>query len=101
VFSPRHVAWGEAWGRPAIEREAAHAGRGVPNRGEHRQAAERAAADIEGHPAAAKFSQPGRLSAEPRQLARRRCDVSAAAVYCSDAVPVKPEPAGPTMRLLP
>jgi hypothetical protein len=30
---------------------------------EHRQAAERAAADIEGHSEAAKFSQPGRLSA--------------------------------------
>jgi hypothetical protein len=28
-------------------------------RGEHRQAAERAAADIEGHSEAAKFSQPG------------------------------------------
>jgi len=28
---------------------------GIPYRGEHRQAAERAAADIAGHPAAAKF----------------------------------------------
>ena len=32
-------------------------------RGEHCQAAKRAAADIEGHSAAAKFGQPGRLSA--------------------------------------
>jgi hypothetical protein len=31
----------------------------VPYRGEHRQAAERAAADIEGHSEAAKFGQPG------------------------------------------
>ena len=37
--------------------------RGVPDRGEHRQATKRAAADIEGHSEAAKFSQPGRLSA--------------------------------------
>ena len=43
-------------------REAAHARRGIPDRGEHRQAAKRAAADIEGHSAAAKFGQPGRLS---------------------------------------
>jgi hypothetical protein len=35
----------------------------VPDRGEHRQAAERAAADIEGHSKAAKFGQSGRLSA--------------------------------------
>jgi len=34
---------------------------GVPDRGEHRQAAKRAAADIEGHSQAAKFGQPGRL----------------------------------------
>ena len=33
---------------------------------EHRQAAERDAADIEGHSAAGKFSQPGRLSASVR-----------------------------------
>jgi hypothetical protein len=31
----------------------------VPNRGEHCQAAKRAAADIEGHSDAAKFCQPG------------------------------------------
>jgi hypothetical protein len=30
---------------------------GVPDRGEHRQAAPRAAADIEGHSEVAKFSQ--------------------------------------------
>ena len=36
--------------------------RGIPNRGEHRQAAKRAAADIEGHSATAKFGQPRRLS---------------------------------------
>jgi hypothetical protein len=42
--------------KPAIAR------RGVPYRGEHRKAAERAAADIEGHSAAAKFGQPERLS---------------------------------------
>jgi hypothetical protein len=31
----------------------------VPYRGEHRQAAERAAADVEGHPAAAELGEPG------------------------------------------
>jgi hypothetical protein len=36
--------------------------RGVPHRGEHRQAAERAATDIEGHSAAAELGQPRRLS---------------------------------------
>jgi hypothetical protein len=41
--------------------EAAIARRGIPYRGEHRQAAERAAADLEGHSAAAKYGQPGRL----------------------------------------
>jgi hypothetical protein len=33
----------------------------IPYRGEHRKAAKRAAADIERHSAAAKFSEPGRL----------------------------------------
>ena len=33
--------------------------RGVPHRGEHRQAAKRAAADIEGHSEAAEHGQPG------------------------------------------
>jgi hypothetical protein len=33
------------------------------NIGEHRQAAKRAAADIEGHSTAAEHGQPGRLSA--------------------------------------
>jgi hypothetical protein len=47
----------------AIVRKVAHARRGVPNRGEYCQAAKRAAADIEGHSEGAKFSQPGRLSA--------------------------------------
>jgi hypothetical protein len=51
------------WAGAALNCEAAHARRGVPYRGKHCQAAERAAADIEGHPAAAKFGQPGRLSA--------------------------------------
>jgi len=41
------------------------------HRGEHCQAAKRAAADIEGHSEAAKFSQPGRLS----DLCRRLIDV--------------------------
>ena len=45
--------------RPALKREAAHARRGFPDRGQHRQAAERAAADIEGHSAATKFGEPG------------------------------------------
>jgi hypothetical protein len=36
--------------------------RGAADRGEHRQAAERAAADIEGHSAAAEFGQSGWLS---------------------------------------
>jgi hypothetical protein len=40
---------------PAISGQSADARRGVPYRGEHRQAAERAAADIEGHSTAAKF----------------------------------------------
>jgi hypothetical protein len=31
----------------------------LPYRGERRQAANRAAANFEGHPAAAKFGQPG------------------------------------------
>jgi hypothetical protein len=49
--------------------------RGILYRGEHRQAAKRAAADIEGHSTAAKFGQPGRLSASvyvrlKRQLRR-------------------------------
>jgi hypothetical protein len=35
---------------------------GIPCRGYHRQAAKRAAADIEGHSEAAKFGQSGRLS---------------------------------------
>ena len=39
----------------ALKCEAAHARRGVSHRGEHRQAAKRAAADLEGHSAAAKF----------------------------------------------
>ena len=38
-----------------------HARRGVPYRGEHCQAAKRAAADIEGHSATAQFGQPRRL----------------------------------------
>jgi hypothetical protein len=37
----------------------AHAPRRIPYLGEHRQAAERAAADIEGHSEAAKFGQSG------------------------------------------
>jgi hypothetical protein len=36
--------------------------RGVPHRSEHRQAAKRTAADIEGHSAAAELGQPGRLT---------------------------------------
>jgi hypothetical protein len=35
---------------------------GILYRGEHRQAAERAAGDIEGHPPADEHGQPGRLS---------------------------------------
>ena len=38
--------------------------RSIPNRGEHCQAAKRAAADIEVHSEAAKFSQPGRLTGD-------------------------------------
>src|ERR1700687_5701886 len=44
-----------------MRNEAADARRGIPDRGEHCEAAERAAADFEGHPEAAKFSEPGRL----------------------------------------
>jgi hypothetical protein len=32
---------------------------GIPDRSEHRQAAKRAAADLEGHSATAKYRQPG------------------------------------------
>src|SRR3984957_13269454 len=46
---------------------AAIARRGILDRGEHRQAAERAAADIEGHSEAAKFSEPARLIQTPRR----------------------------------
>ena len=42
---------------------AAVARRGGPYRGEHCQAAKRAAADTEGHSAAAELGQPGRLRA--------------------------------------
>ena len=45
----------------ALVNEKAHPRRGVPDRGEHRQAAERAAADIEGYSPAAEHGQPGRL----------------------------------------
>jgi hypothetical protein len=48
--------------RPSIKRKAARARRGIPNRGQHRQAAKRAAADIEGHSTATEHSQPRRLS---------------------------------------
>jgi hypothetical protein len=39
---------------PALKREAARARRGISYRGEHRQAAKRAAADIERHSEAAE-----------------------------------------------
>ena len=39
--------------------------RGVPDRREHRQAAEGPAADLEGHSAAAELGEPGRLRAAP------------------------------------
>ena len=48
-----------AAGRPLIEGTTAVARRGVPFGREHRQGAERAAADIEGHFEATKFGQPG------------------------------------------
>lgn len=47
---------------PAISSRSTDARRGIPFRGERRQAAKRAPADIERHSAAAKFGQPGRLS---------------------------------------
>jgi hemerythrin-like domain-containing protein len=50
----------------AVERKAAHARRGIPHRGEHCQAAKRAAADFEGHSEAAKYGQPGRLNGRRR-----------------------------------
>jgi hypothetical protein len=46
--------------QPALKYEAAHARRGIPDRGEHCQAAKRVAADIERHLEAAKFGRPGR-----------------------------------------
>ena len=60
--------------------------RGVPYRGEYRKAAKRAAADFEGHSAAAEFGQSGGLSGlqcqktqsgehVARRLQRRKCDV--------------------------
>jgi hypothetical protein len=49
---------------PAISGQSTDARRGVPYRGEHCQAAQRAAADIEGHSTAAELGQPRRLSAE-------------------------------------
>jgi hypothetical protein len=48
---------------PAISCQSTDARRGVHHRGEHRQAAKRAAADIEGHSTAAKHGQPGGLRA--------------------------------------
>jgi hypothetical protein len=47
----------------AVVDEATIARRGIPHRGEHCQIAKRAAADIEGHSAAAELGQPERLSA--------------------------------------
>jgi hypothetical protein len=44
---------------PAINGQSTDAERGIPCRGKHRQAAKRAAADIEGHSEAGKFGQPG------------------------------------------
>jgi hypothetical protein len=60
---------------PPISGQSTEVRRGILYRGEHRQAAKRAAADIEGHSTAAKFGQPGRLSASvyvrlKRQLRR-------------------------------
>src|SRR5579864_4791449 len=64
-FPPRTV-----YGRRGVAREACSmiehrpycSRQGAADRDQHRQAAKRAAANIEGHPAAAKFGQPGRLS---------------------------------------
>jgi hypothetical protein len=53
-----------------INGQSAHPRRGVSYRGKHCQAAERAAADIEGHSTAAKFSQPGRLNEHRRTASR-------------------------------
>ncbi len=64
----------------------ADARRGVPHRGEHRQAAKRAAADIEGHSAAAKFSQPRRLSAG---IGRRSAPI---ALWCRTTEGGSPQP---------
>jgi hypothetical protein len=62
---PRQVGAGlrllREQGGPALEREAARARRGIPYRGEHRQAAKRAAADIERHSEDAELGQPERL----------------------------------------
>jgi hypothetical protein len=50
------------YARQAIGCKATIARRGIPYRGEHREAAKRAAADIERHSAVAKYSEPGLLS---------------------------------------
>jgi hypothetical protein len=49
--------------RPAISGQSTDARRGILDRAEHLQAAQRAAADIEGHSKAVKYGQPRRLSA--------------------------------------
>jgi hypothetical protein len=53
-----------AW--PALKCEAADARRGIPDRGEHCQAAKRATANTERHSPATEYGQPGRLSGGPR-----------------------------------
>src|SRR5271154_5968397 len=59
---------------PTISGQPTDARRGIPYPGEHRQAAKRAAADIEGHSTAAKFSQPERL--RPRIDARQTAQIA-------------------------
>jgi hypothetical protein len=50
---------------PAISAQLIDVRRGVPDRSKYRQAAELAAADIEGHSEAAEYGQPRRLNGMP------------------------------------
>jgi hypothetical protein len=49
-----------------------HRGRGIPYRGEHRQAAKRATADIEGHSMAAEFPRAGMIERQSPRVCNER-----------------------------
>jgi hypothetical protein len=56
---------------PATSGQSTDVRRGVPHRGEHRRAAKRAAADIEGHSAATELGEPRRLIPERHGYERK------------------------------